>query len=110
MPVATRDKVSALRRDLGSQRRLAELLGVSPAQVSRWLRGQGIDPLNAARVDALEHVMSALLRLHSTEAAEHWLVGMNPHLGDARPIDLIRAGRAPELLAAIRASSAGSYA
>ena len=64
MPVTTAEKVQALSRDFGSQRRLAELLGVSPAQVTRWRRGQGIDELNAERVDLLELVMSNLLRLY----------------------------------------------
>ena len=109
MPVATRVKVQALRRDLGSQRRVASLLGVSPAQISRWLRRGGVDPDNAEKVDALEHVMGSLLRLYDAEAAEAWLLGLNPHLG-ARPIDLIRAGRTSELLRAISAERAGSYA
>lgn len=110
MPVATAQKVRALSRDFRSQRRLAELLGVSPAQVSRWQRGQGIDPLNAERVDLLEHVMSSLLRLYSPDLAERWLLGVNPHLGDRRPIDLIHAGRARELLEALAAEHAGSFA
>lgn len=109
MPVATHDKVQALSRDFGSQRRVAALLGVSPAQVSRWIRGGGVDPDNAERVDALEHVMASLLRLYEPEAAEAWLVGLNPHLG-ARPIDLVRAGRTSELLRAISAERAGAYA
>lgn len=110
MPVATAEKVQALSHDFRSQRRLAELLGVSPAQVSRWQRGQGIDPVNADRVDLLEHVMSGLLRVYSPEAAERWLVGLNPHLRDRRPIDLIRAGRSRELLDAIAAERTAAYA
>lgn len=109
MPVATREKVQALNRDLGSQRRVADLLGVSPAQVSRWIRGGGVDPDNAEKVDALEHVMASLLRLYEPEAAEAWLVGLNPHLG-ARPIDLVRAGRTSDLLRAISAERAGAHA
>lgn len=109
MPVATREKVQALSRDLGSQRRVAALLGVSPSQVSRWIRSGGVDPDNAEKVDALEHAMASLLRLYEPGAAEAWLVGLNPHLG-ARPIDLVRAGRASELLRAISAERAGSYA
>jgi transcriptional regulator with XRE-family HTH domain len=109
MPVATQKKVEALTHDFGSQRRLAGLLGVSPSRVTRWLRGEGIDIDNAERVDALEHVMASLLRLYEGKAAEAWLVGLNPRLG-ARPIDLIRAGRASELLRAISAERAGSYA
>ena len=44
------------------------------------------------------------------EAARSWLFGLNPHLGDRRPIDLVRAGRAEELLRAIRAERAESFA
>jgi uncharacterized protein (DUF2384 family) len=110
MPVATAQKVKALSRDVGSQRRLAALLDVSPAQVTRWTRGQGIDDVNAARVDLLELVMSQLLRLYSPAAAARWLEGLNPHLGDRRPIDLIRRGRARELIDAMAQERAGSFA
>jgi transcriptional regulator with XRE-family HTH domain len=110
MPIATAEKVAALSHDFHSQRRLAELLGVSPAQVTRWKRGQGIDDVNAARVDLLELVMANLLRLYPIEAAERWLVGLNPQLGGRRPIDLVRRGDARPLLDAIAAERAGSYA
>lgn len=110
MPVATADKVKALSKDVGSQRKLAELLDVSPAQVTRWIQGRGIDDLNADRVDLLELVMSQLLRLYTPDVAAAWLRGMNPHLRDARPIDLIRRGRTRELLDAVAAARAGSFA
>jgi hypothetical protein len=35
---------------------------------------------------------------------------MNPHLGDRRPIDLIRQGRIEELMRAIRAERADAFA
>jgi uncharacterized protein (DUF2384 family) len=60
-------------------------------------------------VDLLELVVASLLRLYPAEAAEMWLQGLNPHLGDRRPIDLVRAGKAQELLAALAAERAGSY-
>jgi transcriptional regulator with XRE-family HTH domain len=110
MPVSTAEKVSALSRDLHSGRRLAELLDVSPAQVSRWRRGQGIDIVNAERLDLLELVMASLLRIYPPRAAEAWLIGLNPHLGDRRPIDLIRAGRAREVIGALAAERGGSFA
>lgn len=110
MPVATAIRVKALSKDFGSQRKLADALDVSPAQVSRWLRGQGVDPDNAERVAILDTVMSILLRDYEPEAAELWLFGLNPHLRDRRPIDLIRAGRAKELLDALAAEDALSYA
>ena len=39
-----------------------------------------------------------------------WLFGVNPNLGDRRPIDLIRMGRTEELMHAIRAERADSFA
>jgi uncharacterized protein (DUF2384 family) len=110
MAVSTAEKVVALSRDFHSQRRLAELMGVSPAQITRWRHGQGIDEANAQRVDLLELVMSSLLRLYPPEAAEQWLHGLNPNLGDRRPIDFVRAGRSRELLDAIAQERAGSFA
>ena len=109
MPVATALKVEALSEDFRSQRLLAEALGVSPAQVSRWKRGQGIDPDNAERLDLLELTMSFLLRLYRPETAERWLFGLNPHLRNRRPIDVIRAGETQEVLAALRQERAGSF-
>lgn len=110
MPVSTAEKVHALSVDFGSQRRLAELLGVSPAQVTRWVHGKGIDVRNAERVDLLELVMSNLLRLYEPDVATSWLVGLNPSLRDRRPIDLIRGGRHHELLDAIANERAGGFA
>ena len=110
MPVATAAKIEALRQDFKSGAALAELLGVSRSQVTRWLQGAGIDPLNAERVDLLELVWSSLLRVYQPEVARAWLLGVNPNLGDRRPVDLVRAGKAEELMAAIRAERADSFA
>ena len=110
MPVEPAVKVEALSRDFHSQRKLAAALGVSPAQVSRWRRGQGIDPDNAERLDLLELAMSSLLRLYEPSTAEKWLFGFNPRLRNRRPIDVVRQGRTEELLAALRQEQAESYA
>ena len=110
MPVATAAKVEALARDFRSYAELADLLGVSRSRVTRWLKGAGLDPLNAERVDLLELVWGSLLRVYEPEAARAWLTGVNPHLGDRRPVDLIRAGKAEELMRAIRAERAESFA
>jgi len=110
MPIALTQKVEALRVDFRSAARLADLLGVSRSQVTRWLRGAGIDPVNAEKVDLLELVWSNILRLYERDAALAWLFGVNPQLGDRRPIDLIRLGRAEELMRAIRAERSDSFA
>ena len=110
MPVAVAQKVEALRADFRSAARVAELLGVDRSQVTRWLRGAGIDPLNAEKIDLLELVWSNVLRLYDREAALAWLFGVNPLLGDRRPVDLIRMGRAEELMRAIRAERSDTFA
>jgi hypothetical protein len=110
MPVTVNAKIEALRDDFRTAARLADLLAVDRSQVTRWLRGAGIDPLNAEKVDLLELVWANLLRLYDREAALAWLEGINPHLGDRRPVDLIRQGRTEELMKAIRAERADAFA
>jgi transcriptional regulator with XRE-family HTH domain len=109
MPVTPALKVEALSRDFRSQRRLADALGVSPAQVSRWRHGKGIDEANGDRLDLLELTISMLRRLYEPETVEDWLFGLNPHLRNRRPIDVIRLGAVEDILAAIRQERAGSY-
>jgi uncharacterized protein (DUF2384 family) len=109
MPVGTARKVEALRVDFRSAAKLADMLGVSRSQVTRWLRGAGIDPLNAEKVDLLELVWSNLLRIYDKDAALAWLFGINPLLEDRRPIDLIRLGRTEELMRAIRAERSDTF-
>ena len=109
MPVAVTRKIEALRHDFKTSARLADLLGVNRSQVTRWLRGAGIDPLNAEKVELLELVWSNLLRLYEPDAALSWLFGLNPILGDRRPVDLIRLGRTEELMRAIRAERADTF-
>jgi uncharacterized protein (DUF2384 family) len=110
MPVATATKIETLAQDFRSRAAVADLLGVSRSRVTRWLQGEGIDPLNAERVDLLELVWANLLRIYEPEAARAWLLGVNPNLGDRRPIDLIRAGSAEELMRAVRAERADAFA
>jgi transcriptional regulator with XRE-family HTH domain len=110
MPVASAKKIEALRADFRSAAQLADMLGVSRSQITRWLRGAGMDPINAEKVDLLELVWSNLLRLYDKQAALAWIFGINPQLGDRRPIDLIRQGRTEELMRAIRAERADSFA
>jgi hypothetical protein len=110
MPVAVVRKVEALRDDFRTAAKLADLLGVNRSQVTRWLRGAGIDPLNAEKIDLLELVWANLLRLYERDAALAWLFGLNPILGDRRPVDLIRMGRTEDLMRAIRAERSDTFA
>ncbi len=67
-------------------------------------------PANTQPIDILERVVSSLLRTYSPDMAAQWLLGLNPHLGDRRPIDLVLAGHANKLLDAIAQERAGSFA
>ena len=110
MPVAARDKLEAVARDLGSQARVARLLGVSPSRVSRWLRTEQPDAENRRKLEGVEFVLGRLLDLYERDVAVDWLLGTNAQIGDRRPIDLLAAGRTAEVLLAVQADEAESYA
>ena len=110
MPVAIRDKVRAVVRDLDSQAEFARMLGVSRSRVSRWLKTEEPDRSSTEKVEAVEFILGRLFRIYPRATALKWLRGFNAHLGDRRPIDLILAGRIAEVLAAIEAESSGAYA
>jgi uncharacterized protein (DUF2384 family) len=110
MPVAVREKVRAVSKDLGGQARLARVLGVSPSRVSRWLRTEEPDAENRRKVEAVEFVLGRLLDLYQQDTAVKWLQGFNGHLGNRRPIDLLAHGRVAEVLGAIEADDTGAYA
>jgi transcriptional regulator with XRE-family HTH domain len=110
MPVAVRDKLEAVARDLGSQARVARLLGVSPSRVSRWLRTEQPDAENRRKLEGVEFVLGRLLDLYERDVAVDWLLGTNAQIGDRRPIDLLAAGRTAEVLLAVQADEAESYA
>ena len=65
---------------------------------------------DTTRVDLLEFVMAQLLRIYDRQTARDWLFGLNPNLGDRRPLDLIRAGRVHDVIAAVEAEYGDAYA
>jgi transcriptional regulator with XRE-family HTH domain len=110
MPVAVREKVRAVSKDLGGQAKLARLLGVSPSRVSRWLRTDEPDATNRKKVEGVEFVLGRLLDLYERETALKWLEGFNAYLGNRQPVDLLGRGRVAEVLEAIEAEDTGAYA
>lgn len=111
MPVPVQEKLRAAVSDLGSQARVARVLGVSPSRVSRWLRqGEEPDPENRRKVEGLEFVLARLLSFLHPETAVKWLNGSNPFLNDFRPIDYLARGRLGDVLGAVDAFQAGSFA
>lgn len=109
MAISTAMKAEALARDLGGQAKLAGLLGVERSTVSRWVRGGQADTAQAARVDALEFVLAESERIFGKVGARKWLHGIEPRLGDRRPIDVLRAGAVHEVVRALAEHKAGSF-
>lgn len=98
------------RAALGSDRAVAEILGVSASQVSRWRRGQVPDLDNADRLAGLALVCEMLTRWVAADAIEGWLLGANTHLDGRAPAYLIGMGRVADVVGAIEAEKAGAYA
>jgi len=110
MAIPTAVKAEALARELGGQAKLAGALGVERSTVSRWLRGGRPDATQAARVDALEYVLAEAERIFGRAGAQKWLRGLDPRLGDRRPLDVLRTGAVHEVIRALAEHKAGSYA
>lgn len=90
---------------------VADLLGVARSQPSRWRSGkERLSPESRKRVSDLDHVLDRLLLELYPDQAGLWLTGPNPHLGGARPIDVLELRGAAAVLPAIDALSAGAFA
>lgn len=99
-----------LRGIFDSDAQVARAVGVDPAQISRWRRGQEpSEPAWDVLVD-LFAVVSKLEGFYSPARIRAWLEGSNAHLGDRAPLYLIRHGQTGEVISAIHATKAGAYA
>jgi transcriptional regulator with XRE-family HTH domain len=110
VPLSAEAKAESLVRDFGGQAKLAAILGVERSTVSRWVRGGTADPTHAARVDALEFILAEAERIFGRVGARKWLQGLDPHLGDRRPVDLLRRGEVHEIVRALAEHRSGAYA
>jgi uncharacterized protein (DUF2384 family) len=89
----------------------ARLLGADRAQVSRWNAGiESIGSEMGRRIVDLHDVLTRILRVYGREAAALWLVGSEPLLGGARPIDVLVLEGAAAVIRAIDGIAEGAYA
>jgi uncharacterized protein (DUF2384 family) len=89
----------------------ARLLDADRGQVSRWKTAA--EPVSAEmgrRIVDLHDVLTRILRVYSRDAAALWLVGSEPLLGGARPIDVLAAEGASRVIRAIDGIAQGVYA
>jgi len=89
----------------------ARVLGADRAQVSRWRsRKEPIGAEMARRVIDLHDVLTRILRVYDPDTAALWLVGSEPLLGGARPIDVMAIEGASPVIRAIDGIAQGVYA
>ena len=106
----SRAKLRHLADALGGQSEVARILRVDRSRITRWLVDEAPDRENQAKLDALDFVISRLQLHFQRETARKWLLGINAHLGNRRPIDLIAQHRVAEVVAAIEQDELGAFA
>lgn len=104
-------RLESARRAFPSDAQLAQALGVNRSQVKRWREGE-TEPgqENADRIVGLDAAVALLSGYLEPTSIPKWLMGVNAHLGDRRPIDLLRERNLSEVIAAIEALRSGAYA
>lgn len=94
----------------GSRAALADWIGTHRSQITRAARGQELGGEEGWLLASLAAVVTALLGLLEPDAVSGWLHGINPHLNDRRPIDVLAAGDAAAVMGAIQATRTGVFA
>lgn len=98
------------RRAFSSDAEMAETFEVHRSQITRWKRGAPPDAENAERLVGLDAVVSLLSGFLEDDSIPKWLRGINAHLGNRRPMDVVREGRLSEVVRAIEAEKSGAFA
>jgi Protein of unknown function (DUF2384) len=90
---------------------VAGLLGVDKSAVSLWLSARRkISPQMRARVLEVHDVLSRVHQVFNPTLAARWLLGHEPLLGGARPIDVLGQRGATPIIDALDAIAAGGFA
>lgn len=106
-----RVKVAVITDALGSYAKTADFLGVARSQPGRWLSGEERPNPRARRlIQDLEYVWDRLTDDRPADAAHIWLRSSNAFLKGATPITWLKTRGAEEVIVAIDAEEAGSYA
>jgi len=89
---------------------VANITAVSPATVSRWSSGVSFPhPKTQLLISDLRYVVDRLSELYDPEETRVWLYSKHRLLEGGRPIDLMHAGRADEVLSIIESLIEGTY-
>lgn len=105
-----RPLVARLIDALGTNK-VARLLDVDRSLVSRWNSGaESISFEMGLRIADLHDVLARILRIFPRQTAAQWLVGSEPLLGGARPIDVLAIHGAAPVIRAIDGIAQGAFA
>jgi hypothetical protein len=108
MRISIRDAAESLHKLL-TGRMAAYVTGVKDAKtVTRWANGEVTDIRveSESRLRAAYEIMTLLLRFDSPETVRAWFLGMNPHLADTSPAEVIHNGRFQDAMVAARSFAA----
>jgi uncharacterized protein (DUF2384 family) len=78
--------------------------------VTRWRAGKPISLPMARRILDLHDILTRAFQLFSPDTAAQWLVGNEPLLGGARPIDVLAIDGIVPVIEALSAIESGAYA
>jgi uncharacterized protein (DUF2384 family) len=112
-PEALKDVVPLLERLIGAfgTRPLALLLDVKPGSVTNWAaRRRNLSSESRQRIMDLHDVLTRALQIFQPRTAVDWLVGNEPFLDHARPIDVLVARGSAPLIEALKNIDSGGYA
>jgi uncharacterized protein (DUF2384 family) len=112
-PEALTDLVPLLERLIGAfgVRPLALLLDVKAGSVTNWAaRRRSLSPESRRRIMDLHDVLTRALQVFQPRTAVDWLVGNEPFLDHARPIDVLVARGSAPLIEALKNIDSGGYA
>ena len=106
-----RVKIAVVTKAFGSNTKAAEFLGVSRSQPGKWLSGEERPHPRARRlIQDFDYVWDRLTDDRSPELAQVWLGSANAYLNGATPLTWLKTRGPDEVIAAIDAEEAGSYA
>ncbi len=106
-----RVKVAMVTGALGSFAKTADFLGVARSQPGRWLAGdESPNPRARRLIQDFEYVWDRLTDDRPPDAAHIWLRSANAFLKGATPLTRLKTHGPDEVIAAIDAEEAGSYA
>ena len=103
-------KFLVARSVFSSDSAMADAFGVDRSNMKRWKLGAGISSEHSNRIEGLETVVALLVEVLSPSTIPKWLRGINTHLDNRRPLDVLMAGRLSEVIAAVENERSGAFA